>query len=155
MNYRHVIIPLDGSELAESVLPHLDALASNCQITGVELIRAVPPIEMHYKAAIPFSAGQEKQLNTAAIKEAETYLQQIKAKLDASRMTVSTKVLTGQVAEVLAEYIDHSDADLLVIATHGRSGPSRWIWGSIADKLLHSSCIPVFIVRPPSCTIKK
>ena len=60
MNYQHVMVPLDGSELAESVLPHLEAVASNCQITTVELIRAVPPIEMHYKAALPFDARQEK-----------------------------------------------------------------------------------------------
>jgi nucleotide-binding universal stress UspA family protein len=155
MNYQHVIVPLDGSELAESVLPHLEAVASNCQITTVELVRAVPPLEMHYKAAFPLDARQENQLNAAAIKEAENYLQKIKAKLDASRMTVTAKVLPGQVADVLVSYIEKSNADLLLIATHGRSGPSRWVWGSTAERLLHSICIPVFMVRPPSCTVKK
>jgi nucleotide-binding universal stress UspA family protein len=154
MNYQHVIVPLDGSELAESVLPHLEAVASNCQITKVELIRAVPPIEVHFRAALPIDAEQEKQFNRAALKEAEDYLLKIKAGLDSSRMTVTTKVLSGNVGDVLVDYLNRSDADLLLIATHGRSGPSRWIWGSVAEKLLRSSCIPVFLVRPPTCVPK-
>jgi nucleotide-binding universal stress UspA family protein len=154
MNYQHVLVPLDGSELAESVLPHLEAVASNCQITTVELIRVVPPIEMHYKAALPINTQQEKQINEAALKEAEDYLLKVKARLDASRMTVVTKVLSGEVANQMVEYIEKSGVDLLLIATHGRSGVSRWVWGSVADKLLRSSCIPVFVVRPPGCTPK-
>lgn len=151
MNYQHVLVPLDGSELAESVLPHLEAVASNCQITTVELIRVVPPIEMHFKAALPIDSRQEKQINEAALKEAEDYLLRVKARLDASRMTVVTKVLPGEVANQMVEYIEKSGVDLLLIATHGRSGISRWVWGSVADKLLRSSCIPVFVVRPPGC----
>jgi nucleotide-binding universal stress UspA family protein len=155
MNYQHVVVPLDGSELAECVLPHLEAVASNCQITSVELIRAVVPIEMHYKAAFPINSNQEKQINEAAIKEAEDYLLKIKSRLDASRMTVTTRVLPGNhVAEVLSSYLNKSGADLLLMATHGRSGASRWIWGSVADRLLQVSCIPVFLVRPPSCVPK-
>jgi nucleotide-binding universal stress UspA family protein len=155
MNYQHVIVTLDGSELAESVLPHLEAVASNCQITTVELVQAVPPLEMHYKAALPYDERQEKEFNRAAISDAENYLKQIKARLDASRMTVTTKVLSGPVADTLADYVNKSSADLLLMATHGRSGPSRWVWGSTAERLLHSSCIPVFLVRPPNCSIKK
>lgn len=152
MNYKHVIVPLDGSDLAECVLPHLEAVASNCQITTLELVRAVEPIEMHYRAAVPIDAAQEKQINQSAIKEAEDYLQNVKSRLDSSRMNVTTKVLSGRVADVLADYLKRSDADLLIMATHGRSGPSRWIWGSIADRLLHISDIPVFLVRPTDCT---
>jgi nucleotide-binding universal stress UspA family protein len=151
MNYKRVIVPLDGSELAESVLPHLEAVASNCQITTVELVRVVPPIELHYKAAVPIDAKQEKQINQEALKEAENYLLKVKAGLNASRMEISIKVLPGEAAQQLVEYIEKSGADLLIIATHGRSGVSRWVWGSVADKLLRSSCIPVFIVRPPEC----
>jgi nucleotide-binding universal stress UspA family protein len=151
MNYQHVIVPLDGSELAESVLPHLEAIASNCQITTVEIIRVVPPLEMHYRAALPIDPKQEKQINESSLKDAENYLLKIKAKLDASRMNVATKVLSGDAASALVEYVEKSGADLLIIATHGRSGISRWVWGSVADKLLRTSCIPVFVVRPPGC----
>jgi nucleotide-binding universal stress UspA family protein len=151
MNYKHVIVPLDGSELAECVLPHLETVASNCQITSVELVRAVPPIEIHYKAAIPIDSNQEKQINQEAIKEAEDYLQTVKSRLESSLMTVTTKVLPGKAADVLADYLKQSDADMLIMATHGRSGPSRWIWGSVAEKLLRATEIPVFLVRPTGC----
>jgi nucleotide-binding universal stress UspA family protein len=154
MNYQHVIVPLDGSDLAESVLPHLEAIASNCQITTVELVRAVPPIEMHFKAALPIDSKQEKQINEVALKEAQDYLNKVQSRLDAKRMNVTTKVLSGDAAETLANYVDSTGADLLIIATHGRSGISRWVWGSVADKLLRSSCIPVFVVRPPECKPK-
>ncbi len=153
MNYQHVLVPLDGSELAESVLPHLEAVASNCQITTVELVRAVQPIEMHYKAAMPFDAREEKEINQSAIKEADSYLQKVKARLDASRMTVTTKVLSGKIADVLTDYLKKSNADLLIIATHGRSGPSRWIWGSVTEKMLQSCGVPVFLVRPKECRL--
>jgi nucleotide-binding universal stress UspA family protein len=153
MNYQHVIVPLDGSELAECVLPHLEAVASNCQITKVELIRVVPPLEVRYTIGFPVSEKQEAAIYQAEIKEADDYLQKVKAKLDASRMNVVTSVITGKAADVLADYIKKSDADLLLIATHGRSGPSRWYWGSVADKLLRSSCTPVFMVRAPGCAL--
>jgi nucleotide-binding universal stress UspA family protein len=154
MNYRHVFVPLDGSELAECVLPHLEAVASNSQVTTVELVRAVPPIEMHYREVIPFDAGQERQLNEAAVKEAEEYLKQVKNRLDSSRMQVIVTVLPGRVRDTLVHYLEKSDADLLLIASHGRSGPSRWYWGSVADRLLRCSRIPAFLIRPPGVITK-
>lgn len=148
MNYRHVLLPLDGSELAECVLPHLEAVASNSEITTVELVRVVPPIEMHYKEVIPFDARQEKQLNEAALKDAEEYLAKVKSRLDGSRMQIITTVLQGRIRDTLVHYLEKSDADLLLIASHGRSGPSRWYWGSVADRLLRCSRIPAFLIRP-------
>jgi nucleotide-binding universal stress UspA family protein len=152
MEYKHIIVPLDGSELAECVLPHLEAVASNCQITTVEMIRAVPPSAVRYATVgFPVSEKQEAAAHEAEVKEAEDYLLKVKARLDHTRMTVTTKVLKGKAADVLADYIKKSDADLLLIATHGRSGPRRWYWGSVADKLLRSICTPIFMIRAPGC----
>jgi nucleotide-binding universal stress UspA family protein len=152
MNYRHVMVPLDGSELAECVLPHLEAVASNCQITTVELVRAVPPPEARYTTVgFPVSEKREAVAYEVEVKEAEDYLLKVKGRLDASRMNVITQVLRGKTADVLTDHIKKSEADLLLMATHGRSGPSRWYWGSVADKLLRSSCTPVFMVRAPGC----
>jgi nucleotide-binding universal stress UspA family protein len=154
VNYKYIVVPLDGSELAECVLPHLEAVTSNTKVSTVELVRVVQPLEMHYKAALPLDAKQEKQMNAAAIKEAEDYLQKVRAKLDTSQMTVTTKVLTGHVAETLASYLEKSGADLLLIATHGRSGLSRWVMGSTAQRVVEISCVPVLMVRPPTCRPK-
>jgi len=155
MNYQHVIVPLDGSELAECVLPHLEAVASNCQVTTVELVRAVPPPEVRATVGFPVSGKQEAAIYEADVKEAEDYLLKVKARLDPSRMKVTTRVLKGRISDVLADYLNKSQADLLLIATHGRSGPSRWYWGSVADRLLRSSCTPVFMVRAPGCGLEE
>jgi len=61
------------------------------------------------------------------------------------------EVITGTVAENLADYAAKKAIDLIVIATHGRSGVSRWVWGSVADRILRSSCTPVLMVRAPGC----
>ena len=154
MNYQHVIVPLDGSELAECILPHLEAVASNCQITTVELIRSVPPPDIRYTVGFPVDKKQEAAIYENEVKEAEEYLLKVKARLDASRMNVTTRVLRGKSVDILADYIKTSDADLLLMSTHGRSGPSRWYWGSVADKLLRSICTPIFLVRAPGCVLE-
>ena len=150
MIYRHIVIPLDGSELAESVLPHLAGFTPDPQ-TQVDLVRAVPPVEIHYRAVVPLDTGNERQLNEFALKEARDYLEKTKTKLPTAYTNVRAQILQGRPADVIADYLNTSGADLLLMATHGRSGPSRWIWGSTAEKLLRSTCIPVFLVHPPGC----
>ena len=64
---------------------------------------------------------------------------------------MTAEVLEGNPAHTLAEYAEKNQFDLLVIATHGRSGVSRWVWGSVADRILRSACVPVLMVRAPGC----
>ncbi len=151
MKYKYIIVPLDGSELAESVFPHLEAITSNENKPTVELVRVAPQVELHFKAAVPFEAKEEQELNQSAIKESQDYLERVKGRLSSSGINITTKILIGNVADALIEHINNSGADIVLLATHGRSGPSRWIWGSIADKLLHSCEIPILLVRPQSC----
>jgi nucleotide-binding universal stress UspA family protein len=146
-------VPLDGSQLAECVLPHLQDFGAGSGIGEVELVRVVNPVELHFKAALPVNATEEDKLNAEAKSEAEEYLQKTRIKVESWGFKVTTKVLVGPVADSLADYLKKTDADLMMLATHGRSGPSRWFWGSVAEKLLRSSCIPVFLVRPPECTL--
>ena len=83
--------------------------------------------------------------------EAEKYINQAKAKVNLKGVEVNTAVLRGNPAETLAEYSSKNGVDLIIIATHGRSGVSRWVWGSVADRILRSACIPVMMVRAPGC----
>jgi nucleotide-binding universal stress UspA family protein len=153
MSYKHVIVPLDGSQLAECVLPHLKDFGSGAEIGEVELVRVAHSIELHFKAALPFDAKDEEKMNQSEVKEAEEYLRRVKSKLESWGLRVTTTVLKGPAAETLADYLKKKEPDLLLLATHGRSGPSRWIWGSVADKVLRSSDMPVFLVRPPGCNL--
>jgi nucleotide-binding universal stress UspA family protein len=151
ITYQKIIVPLDGSRLAECVLPHAEALALTCRVKTLELVCVVNPVEVHIRPFVPFDESQEKEMNLAASREAEEYLNSIKTALAVKGITVTTRLLSGTTANTLADYITQSGADMVIISTHGRSGPSRWAWGSIADRLLHATCTPVMMVRAPGC----
>lgn len=148
--YQKIMVPLDGSELAECVLPHAECIAKLCHAT-VELVRVVEPIEIPTRGGMAWTAEQLKQIEVHHKQDAESYLEKIKDRLSQVGIKVHSRVLIGKVAESLADYIYKSSFDLIIMATHGRSGISRWIWGSVAERILHSSQSPVLLVRPPAC----
>lgn len=154
--YRKIMVPLDGSELAECVLPHVEAIASGCKAGSVIFVRAVEPFYMRLVAAgeesMVFLRDEEiRRIDEENRQAAETYLQGIAGRVKYDTVEVKTEVIIGKVADILAEYAAKNEIDLILIATHGRSGISRWVWGSVADRILRSSCAPVFMVRAPGC----
>jgi nucleotide-binding universal stress UspA family protein len=82
---------------------------------------------------------------------AESYLSQLIKGTRYNGVSVKPEVITGTPAESIADYVTKNSMDLIVIATHGRSGISRWTWGSVADRVLRSACVPVLMVRAPGC----
>jgi nucleotide-binding universal stress UspA family protein len=149
--YKKILVPLDGSDLAECVLPHVATLIKGGGVTDVIFVRVVEPFHPPMVADYIFAPEQVTKIETELKNAAQDYLAQLgkKAKFDGVR--VSFQMLHGNAAESLAEYAAKAGADLIVIATHGRSGVSRWVWGSVADRILRSSCVPVFMVRAPGC----
>jgi nucleotide-binding universal stress UspA family protein len=85
------------------------------------------------------------------IKTAEAYLEKIVHKTTLEGAVLSYEVLEGKVAETLAHWAEKNGVDLIIIASHGRSGVSRWVMGSVADRLLRSVCAPVIMIRAPGC----
>ncbi len=155
--YQMVMVPLDGSELAECVLPHVETIARGSKTKNVILVRVVEPLYGPADAYAAWSgmsvkqAEMQKQAETERENEAKKYLKQVAERLDCGGANVQTKMLTGRPAETLSEYAVKNDADLIIIATHGRSGVSRWARGSVADRILHAACAPVLMVRAPGC----
>ena len=149
--YKNIMVPLDGSPLAECVLPHLDALAKGCQMENVTLVRVVEDVRMPGGAEAGFDEKQLKEIYTSRKAEAEQYLSQLAKRIKYDNVKVKSTLLAGSVADSLADYATKNDIDLILISTHGRSGVSRWIWGSVADRILRSACVPVFMVRAPGC----
>jgi nucleotide-binding universal stress UspA family protein len=148
--YQKIMVPLDGSELAECVLPHVETIAQAGGVQSVIFVRAVEPFSMSSVRGDPdFTEEQMKEIDSRTLVVAEKYLDQLVSRLDYGEVNIQKEVLTGKVAESLADYATKSEVDLIVIATHGRSGVSRWFWGSIADRLLRSSRAPVLMVRAP------
>lgn len=148
--YQKILVPLDGSALAECVFPHLEVLARGCQVKNIVLARVVEPMHVPTGDYV-MDPEMIKKFETEHRLAAEGYLKTLAAKTSYSGVAVKTEVLNGMPAEVLAEYASKNQVDLILIATHGRSGPSRWVWGSVADRILRSACTPVLMVRAPGC----
>jgi len=148
--YQKILVPLDGSELAECVLPHVELLARGCQAKSLVFIRVVEPLRQ-VAGDYVLDLDQVKKFESESKLAAEAYLKKISAKADLAGALVKTEVLSGPPAEILADYAAKNQVDMIVIATHGRSGVSRWVWGSVADRILRSACVPVLMVRAPGC----
>ncbi len=144
--YRHIMVPLDGSELAECVFPHLEAVAKGCRTRIVTFVRVVAPLPLA-AGEFTFTEREWQRIMTEDRSEAENYLKQLATQLNYGRIQVRTEVLTGPVADSLADWAMKNEVDLIIIATHGRSGISRWVWGSVADRVLRSANVPVLTVR--------
>jgi len=150
--YKKIMVPLDGSELAECVLPQAQAIATGCGVSTVVLVRVVEPLILPIGEA-QFVVKEEiwRETESELKAEAREYLDQLVGKLHFGASKLETQILFGPVSQSLADYAEKGEFDLIVISTHGRSGIGRWVWGSVADRLLRASCVPVLMVRAPGC----
>ena len=157
--YKKIMVPLDGSPLAECVLPHVESIVKGCNAAEVVFVRVIEPIHLPagggsdsgYIFSKEEAARIRKETESQNKSLAKKYLDGLirQKKYPGVKMTV--EVLEGNPAHTLAEYAEKNQFDLLVIATHGRSGVSRWVWGSVADRILRSACVPILMVRAPGC----
>jgi nucleotide-binding universal stress UspA family protein len=141
--YMKILVPLDGSELAECVLPHVKAVAAGDSTARIILLRVVEPLPAGTPPAIDSVIVQK-----AGVKAAKEYLARIKVQLSKVGLNVETEVLKGRPAETITEFAQREKVDLIALATHGRSGISRWAFGSVADRLVSSSSVPILLIRP-------
>jgi len=153
--YRKILVPLDGSELSESVLPHVEGIAKGCGVEKIDLLTVIP------KLSVSYTFSDQRYVQDLADKTigkekaaADKYLEKIAKKLAAKGIKAEPCVHIGNPAEEIAIHAESGGCDLIIIATHGRSGPSRLAFGSVADKVLSASCVPVMMVRPPKCMPK-
>lgn len=149
--YQKVVVPLDGSELAECVLPHVEAISGGCQVPEIIFVQAVSNSQNKSGLFLWVSKDQLKKYQTQAKTHAEDYLRKVAERTKHDSSIIKWEVIEGEPAESLIDYANKVKADLIIIATHGRSGVSRWVMGSVADRLLRSSCVPVLMIRAPGC----
>jgi nucleotide-binding universal stress UspA family protein len=150
--YQHIMVPLDGSELAECVLPHVEALAAGCDVSRVTLVRVVTPLHLYGGAESGLSPEERQRVEADSTDVARAYLDRMVTRLADMGVSAQSEVLFGNIIDRLVDYADKNGVDLIIIATHGRSGVSRWVWGSVADRALRSAKMPVLMVRAPGST---
>ncbi len=145
--YRHILVPLDGSHLAEQVIPHVQTLAKYDKSIRITLLRSVSPV---YPITTEYSGAFLVPVEelSSAVQEAETYLETIASQMRSEGFHVFVEVSDMPAAEAIVDYASYHDVSLIAIATHGRSGLSRWIFGSVTQKVLHATHVPLLVIRP-------
>jgi nucleotide-binding universal stress UspA family protein len=152
LTYRRMLVALDGSTVAERVLPHVEALAGQFGST-VLLLRAVTPPDRLVAATTEVSSGiavnPEPLLEAeqAEREEAQTYLQRVGGRLEALGLSVTVETPEADAARSIVERAQEIGADLIAMTTHGRGGLGRLVFGSVADGVLRSAPCPVLLVR--------
>ncbi len=154
--YQKILVPLDGSELAECVLPHVESVARGCGVGEVIFLRVVEPVvytpgDWSGAGDATFDWKYIEAINAENERAARDYLAKLVSRTEYTGTGIRPEVVVGKAADKIAEYAVKNGVDLIFIATHGRSGISRWIWGSVADRVLRSACVPVFMVRALGC----
>jgi nucleotide-binding universal stress UspA family protein len=145
--YQRVLIPLDGSELAETILPFAEHVAGplDAEVVLLQVVEPPSPIAgLGTGGIIGPDALVLRQV------EAGRYLDTVARRLQAKGLRVRTVLRLGPPASEIAATARAERADLIAMTTHGRSGFKRAIFGSVADEVLRSSAIPVLAVREPA-----
>jgi nucleotide-binding universal stress UspA family protein len=145
--YKKILVPLDGSELAEAVVPHVSELARRIN-AEVYLLRVMTQTTYEPTYVTATATLPQRGENVGARAHAEGYLQRIAFDHFPSNLRVSYEVTGGPVADTILDYAAGIQADLIAMSTHGRSGIARMVIGSIADEIVRRSHLPVLLVRP-------
>lgn len=144
MAYKKILVCLDGSPLAEAALPHAQILASDEEAEILLLrVSANPAAEFSFSdPAIANSVIQEMESETLH------YMQSVRSRLQKAGFRTSFLIRQGAVAETILQTASEIQTDVIVMSTHGRSGVQRWLLGSVADRIVTHSNIPVMLIRP-------
>ena len=136
--YEKVLVPLDGSQLAEIALPYVEEIAAKM---GAEItllcVSETDEAEEYNK-----HKSYLEQILGVAKNEAKKYLEQPGAEIK-----MRSAIEVGHPAEEIVDYADKEDINLIIMATHGRTGLSRWALGSVAEKVLRAGTTPLLLVR--------
>lgn len=143
--FQHILVPLDGSSRAEQALPIAARIARTSGGT-VHLARVVPPLIDYSAGLSPVSPANGEVIETMTA-TATAYLQAQAASPLLEGIHTSTEVLFGPAAPTLLEVSKAHGIDLLVICSHGRTGFTRWVLGSVARTLVHHALIPTLVLR--------
>lgn len=142
--YKKILVPLDGSTLAEAALPHAEAIAKS---EGAEIILLRIPMmpATEFFAREPSIAVRIQQEEEAVAKK---YLDTKLNELKKEKIQASIIMLEGSVPDTILGIAEETHTDMIVMSTHGRMGLKRWLIGSVADRVVHQAHIPVMLIHP-------
>ena len=148
-----ILVPLDGSKVGEAALPYVEDLVTKflpepkVEVTLMQVLSSLS----HYVVAgeatarVPYTADEIEQMK----KQAAQYLRKAGKALKDKGAQTKVVVVVGDAADEIIRVADEINADMIAMSTHGRSGISRWAFGSVTDKVLRGGNKPVLVVRAP------
>lgn len=142
LNVKTILVPLDGSHVAESSLPFVTALAQQLSASVVLERTIVPPTVLYGEQFMPSALPVMEDL----VSEARDYLETQRERVEDAGITVKTATDEGFAIETIINTADTHHADIIAITSHGRTGPARTILGSIADGLIRKSQRPCLVI---------
>ena len=140
--YKRALIPVDGSETAEAILPFILEIAGPLDLEVV-LLRT-------YELRPPMAVEGTKYFtmdDPQTLEDCEAYVKRLAAELAAKGVRVTARVRRGPAVSEILDTAREVDADLIAMTTHGRTGPARLLFGSVAEGVLRHADIPVFVMR--------
>jgi nucleotide-binding universal stress UspA family protein len=151
--FKKILVCLDGSELAEKVLPYAIEEAERFD-SDLVLFRAISEpyligLALPGMPGVPINAARTENQELLEEKAAREYLKSIAEKLEVEKkLRVAYDTVIGTAGPAIVEYCQKQEIELIAIATHGRSGPGRVIIGSVADYVIRHTGLPILLIRP-------
>ncbi|MEE8390256.1 MAG: universal stress protein [Anaerolineae bacterium] len=140
--YKRILLPLDGSPLAEQALPHAIAIAERFQ-SELVLLRVLIPLPRPPTTAEAALQRAEKATTVFA----REYLERVAAGVQERGITVQMITIEGRPHLQIVQHAETNQVDLIVMCTRGQSGLSRWLMGSVSDRVVRGAGVPVLLVR--------
>ena len=139
--YKRILLSLDGSALAEQALPHAVAQAEHFQAELI-LLKVLEPLAKHHNISLEAAERTEKATHELA----REYLESIAVGVRERGVLVRVVTVDGNPHEGIVSCAETEQVDLIVICTRGHSGLSRWLIGSVADRVVRGAGVPVLLV---------
>jgi nucleotide-binding universal stress UspA family protein len=176
MEYHKILVPLDGSALAETVLSHAENIAKGCAEPRIVFVTVTQPVHVktpvgerieqlpspHQSAILYYGGvnGPGKEISPATTsdqsviigkmaKTGYSYLSRIAQQFQDKGIQVEIAVLVGDVAEEITRFAEQQGVDLIIMASRGKRGLRRWDVGNAAAKVFRSTEIPIMLIKPP------
>jgi nucleotide-binding universal stress UspA family protein len=151
--YSKILVALDGSQLSECSLEQVKKIAV-ADVSEVILLRVIEPVDRNDAVSWATAGYTLTDIQNKKKADAEAYMARVVEKLKKEGITARGEVLEGRATETIIDYSQANQINLIVISSHGRSGISRWAFGSVADRVVRHSTIPVLLVTAPGCRTK-
>jgi nucleotide-binding universal stress UspA family protein len=150
--YQKILVPLDGSELAECALSHVKSLVQEGSMVDVTLLNV-------FSFDLPWIDEYSQRIDINAIREpliasSKKYLAEVESRLSSKGITVKTESLEAKgPADAITDYAQKKGIELIVMSTHGYTGFKKLMLGSVAFGVLNQSPVPVLLIRPEACRL--